>query len=133
HGTNNIYEASYNITGNIVQNWKGTYTGDYGDADGYVRKKYQHVAKQMGFGANEGNLAYSGVDIATSAYGLLKSNPKSVAGWAEAEKVTQFKLYYYFSKDLERGWRRATKLSLFSEMTADVATIDSAIEPYYKK
>lgn len=133
HGTNNIYEASYNITGNIVQNWKGTYTGDYGDADGYVRKKYQHVAKQMGFGANEGNLAYSGVDIATSAYGLLKSDPKSVAGWAEAEKVTQFKLYYYFSKDLERGWRRATKLSLFSEMAADVATIDSAIEPYYKK
>ncbi|MCR9888661.1 DUF4225 domain-containing protein, partial [Vibrio parahaemolyticus] len=133
HGTNNIYEASYNITGNIVQNWKGTYTGDYGDADGYVRKKYQHVAKQMGFGVNEGNLAYSGVDIATSAYGLLKSDPKSVAGWAEAEKVTQFKLYYYFSKDLERGWRRATKLSLFSEMAADVATIDSAIEPYYKK
>ncbi len=77
----------------------------------------------MGFGVNEGNLAYSGVDIATSAYGLLKSDPKSVAGWAEAEKVTQFKLYYYFSKDLERGWRRATKLSLFSEMAADVATI----------
>ncbi|WP_155859653.1 DUF4225 domain-containing protein, partial [Acinetobacter sp. LMB-5] len=49
HGTNNIYEASYNITGNIVQNWKGTYTGDYGDADGYVRKTYQRIAKEKGF------------------------------------------------------------------------------------
>ncbi|PMS57750.1 hypothetical protein C1S88_25945, partial [Vibrio parahaemolyticus] len=49
HGTNNIYEASYNITGNIVQNWKGAYTGDYGDADGYVRKTYQRIAKEKGF------------------------------------------------------------------------------------
>ncbi|EHK0753624.1 DUF4225 domain-containing protein, partial [Vibrio parahaemolyticus] len=130
HGTNNIYEASYNITGNIVQNWKGAYTGDYGDADGYVRKTYQRIAKEKGFGANEGNLAYSGVDIATSAYGLLKSDPKSVGGWAEAEKVTQFKLYYYFSKDLERGWRTMSKGALAAEIGADYYTIKGSIDLY---
>lgn len=126
HGTNNIYEVSYNITGNIVQNWKGTYTGNYGDADGYVRKKYQQVAN----GVNEGNLAYSSVDIVTSAYGLLKSEPKNVAGWADSENITQFKLYYYFSKDLERGWRTMSKGALAAEIGADYYTVKGSMDLY---
>ncbi|MBE4053596.1 DUF4225 domain-containing protein, partial [Vibrio parahaemolyticus] len=73
HGTNNIYEASYNITGNIVQNWKGAYTGDYGDADGYVRKTYQRIAKEKGFDSRDANSAYAAVDVGTSLYGLPNS------------------------------------------------------------
>lgn len=129
HGTNNIYEASYNITGNIVQNWKGEYTGDYGDADGYVRKKYQHVAKQMGFDSRDANSAYAAVDVGTSLYGLANS-AKTVINWNGAPDSKQFKLYYYFSKDLEKGWRTMSSGALLSEAITDGVTIHDAAKAY---
>lgn len=91
HGGNNIYENSYNITGNIVQNWKGRYTGDYGDNNSFIRKGYQLAAEQMGMAPRDGDAAYAAVDIATSLYGL-KSTLKAVPH-ANVPNARQFKLF----------------------------------------
>lgn len=130
HGGNNIMESSYNITGNVVQNWKGQYTGDYGNSDGFVRKGYKRAAHSLGFEDREANTAYAAVDVATSLYGLLSSNVRTVVKWSNAPDSTQFKLYYYFSKDLVKGWKTMSKGSLAAEISADYFTIKNSIDSY---
>lgn len=132
HGTNNIYEASYNITGNIAQNWKGKYTGNYGDNSGYVRRVYQDKAKRLGFESRDANSAYAAVDVGTSLYGLVNS-AKTVINWSNAPNSKQFKLYYYFSKDLEKGWRTMSNGALLAEGVTDGVTIYDAAKAYRDK
>ncbi|WP_235431358.1 DUF4225 domain-containing protein [Vibrio sp. VPAP30] len=131
HGGNNIYENSYNITGNIVQNWKGQYTGDYGNSSGYLRDAYQSAAKYMGMNARDGDLAYAAVDIATSAYGL-KNTLKTVPS-ANVPNAKQFKLFYHMSQDFSKGWRTMTGSALGVEGAANFQTIRSAAYPYLEE
>lgn len=130
HGGNNIYENSYNMTGNIVQNWKGKYTGDYGNGNGYLRKLYRSGAEQFGMQPRDGDLAYASVDLATSAYGLT-STLKSVTN-ANVPNAKQFKLFYHTSKDFSKGWRTMSGSSLANEVTANAVTVTGAAAPYFE-
>ncbi|GLT18889.1 hypothetical protein GCM10007938_26710 [Vibrio zhanjiangensis] len=129
HGGNNIYENSYNMTGNIVQNWKGKYTGNYGDGNGYLRKLYRSGAEHLGMQRRDGDLAYASVDLATSLYGLtntLKSVPN-----ANVPNAKQFKLFYYTSQDFSKGWRTMSGSSLANEVAANSVTAVGAATPYF--
>ena len=128
HGGNNIYESTYNITGNIVQNWKGQYTGNYGDGTGLLRKGYRRVAQSLGFDDREGDVAYAAVDLATSAYGL-KNVLKPVPN-ANVPNAKQFQLFYYSSHDYIKGWKTMSGLALFNEASANSLTVYGAVKPY---
>ncbi|AYO21059.1 DUF4225 domain-containing protein [Vibrio owensii] len=131
HGGNNIYENSYNITGNIVQNWKGRYTGDYGDSNSFVRKGYRLAAEQMGMASREGDAAYAAVDIATSIYGL-KNTLKAVPH-ANVPNARQFKLFYYSSRDFSKGWRTMSSGALLNETFGNYNTVKDAAKPYLEE
>ncbi|MFA0114347.1 DUF4225 domain-containing protein [Vibrio sp. 10N.261.46.E11] len=131
HGGNNIYENSYNMTGNIVQNWKGEYTGDYGNSNSTLRKGYQKIAASVGLSERDGNMAYATVDIATSVYGL-KSTLKTVPH-ANVPNAQQFKLFYYSSRDFSKGWRTMSKGALLNETFGNYNTLSDAASPYFNK
>lgn len=129
HGGNNIYENSYNITGNIVQNWKEQYTGNYGDSSSVVRKVYRTAAERLGMTAKDGDAAYAAADLATSAYGL-KSTLKSVPH-ANVPNAKQFKLFRYSALDYSKGWRTMSRGALAIESIGNFYTAKGAITPYY--
>ncbi|NAW59500.1 MULTISPECIES: DUF4225 domain-containing protein [unclassified Vibrio] len=128
HGGNNIYENSYNITGNVVQNWKGQYTGNYGDGSGYLRDGYRKAAKSLGMNERDGDLAYATVDLATSAYGL--KNTLKPAANANVSGASQFKLFRYSAMDYSKGWKTMSRSALFVEVGANIETTRSATTPY---
>ena len=130
HGGNNIYENSFNMTGNIVQNWNGNYTGNYGDGNGYLRKMYRSGAQKLGLKHRDGDLAYATVDLATSLYGL-KNTLKSVPN-ANVSGAKQFKLFYYSAQDFSKGWRTMSGSSLANEVAASSVTAVSAAAPYFE-
>ncbi|WP_456294898.1 DUF4225 domain-containing protein [Vibrio sp. AK197] len=129
HGGNNIYENSYNMTGNIVQNWQGRYTGHYGDNTGIVKKGYRYAAQKLGLEVRDGDVAYATVDIATSAYGFVNTLKPAVN--ATISNVKQFKLYYYGAQDYIKGWKTMSRSALTVEGMADIETIRSAAYPYF--
>lgn len=128
HGGNNIYENSYNITGNLDQNWNHRYTGEYGDGTGWLKKQYQKTAKRMGYSDDEGNLAYAAVDLATSAYGL--KNTIKPANNSNIPNTKQFKLFYYTKQDYSKGWKTMSSSALGFEITSNTITASDAIQPY---
>nr|WP_192957843.1 DUF4225 domain-containing protein [Aliivibrio wodanis]VVV06940.1 hypothetical protein AW0309160_04434 [Aliivibrio wodanis] len=131
HGGNNIYENSYNITGNITQNWKKKYTGDYGSNNSFLRNGYRAGAKQLGYSNDEGDLAYGLADIATSFYGLSSSLKTSTV--SSIPNAKQFKLYSYHATDYQKGWRTMTRGALTFEMMGNSITAYDALTPYMKE
>ncbi|WP_311568023.1 DUF4225 domain-containing protein [Photobacterium arenosum] len=128
HGGNNIYENSYNMTGNLAQNYKGEYTGTYGDGTGWLKKQYQKYVKRLGYSENEGNLIYGAVDIGTSVYGLW-NKVKKVPN-ANVPNARQLILFRSFAQDFEKGWRTMSGTALGAEGLANGITIHDAIDPY---
>ncbi|WP_341666138.1 DUF4225 domain-containing protein [Vibrio sp.] len=129
HGGNNIYENSYNMTGNIVQNWKGEYTGKYGDSNSMLRKQYHKAASFLGLNKRDGDAAYAVVDLATSGYGLI-SKKRVAEKWTNMPDSEQLMLFRYFKRDYAKGWRSMSKGALGFEFLANTVTAESAINPY---
>ena len=129
HGGNNIYENSYNMTGNIVQNWKGEYTGKYGDSNSMLRKQYHKAASSLGLSKRDGDAAYAIVDLATSGYGLI-SKKRVAEKWTNMPDSEQLMLFRYAKRDYAKGWRSMSKGSLWFEGYGNAVTAKSAISPY---
>lgn len=103
HGANNTYENGRNL-------W-----GKRSDTQGPVRKGYQEVAKAMGAGEFEGNMAYGAIDLGLSAYGVGKMVLKPDA----------WRLFRYVRTDYVRGYENASKVALALEAISDTATMNS--------
>ncbi|MBP5946893.1 MULTISPECIES: DUF4225 domain-containing protein [unclassified Pseudomonas] len=103
HGANNVYENGRNL-------WEGR-----SDTQGPVRKVYQEVAKIIGGGAFEGNMAYGTVDLGLSVYGagrlILKPD-----GW---------RLFRYVHGDYVRGYQNSSKAALMLEAASNTITIET--------
>ncbi|MBN3573701.1 DUF4225 domain-containing protein [Vibrio neptunius] len=131
HGGNNIYENSHNMTGNIIQNWKGEYTGKYGNSNSLLRKQYHKAASSLGLSKRDGDAAYAVVDLATSLYGLV-SKKRVVQKWTNMPDSEQLMLFRYFKRDYAKGWRSMSKGALGFEFGANTVTAASAISPYFE-
>lgn len=103
HGANNTYENGRNL-------W-----GKRSDTQGPVRKSYQEVAKAMGAGEFEGNMAYGAIDLGLSAYGVGRMVLKPDA----------WRLFRYVRTDYVRGYENASKGALTLEAISDTATMNS--------
>ncbi|EJB8454536.1 DUF4225 domain-containing protein [Vibrio parahaemolyticus] len=144
HGLNNMYESG-----------KYFYDGDE-NATGPVRKAYQDIAATAGdiFADNGdkwkryGDIAYYGVDLSMSGYGLLAksgtlkplSSSLLISGykpintvqsvqltksWTTYAKAKKFKLFRYSSEDYLRGYQAASIPSLTAEIFSDTFTLNS--------
>lgn len=131
HGGNNIYENSYNMTGNIVQNWKGEYTGKYGNSNSMLRKQYHKAAASLGLNKRDGDAAYAIVDLATSGYGLI-SKKRVAEKWTNMPDSEQLMLFRYAKRDYAKGWRSMSKGALGFEFLSNTVTAESAINPYFE-
>ena len=103
HGANNTYENGRNL-------W-----GKRSDTQGPVRKGYQEVAKAMGAGEFEVNMAYGAIDLGLSAYGVGRMVLKPDA----------WRLFRYVRTDYVRGYENASKVVLALEAISDTATMNS--------
>ncbi|MFC3022717.1 DUF4225 domain-containing protein, partial [Vibrio zhugei] len=123
HGMNNMYE-----------NGKYFVDGDE-NATGLVREGYQYASESLGYSKTQGDIAYYGIDLAMSAYGLVaktttaknaaeayqvtsKTNLKPML-WKNTRKAKQFKLFRYSAEDYLRGYQAMSKSALGAEMGAD--------------
>lgn len=132
HGANNLFENSYNIAGNIDQNWNGRYTGKYGDGAGFVKKGYRIAAKHMGLSERDADAAFATVDLATSAYGLTNKK-KVVQTWTNAPDSKQLMLFNYAKRDYTKGLRSMSKGALGVEFSANYFTAQGALDPYFEE
>ena len=103
HGANNTYENGRNL-------WEKR-----SDTQGPVRKSYQKVAKAMGGGEFEGNMAYGAIDLGLSAYGVGRMVLKPDA----------WRLFRYVRTDYVRGYENTSKGALTLEAISDTATMNS--------
>ncbi|VVO58450.1 hypothetical protein PS898_00661 [Pseudomonas fluorescens] len=103
HGANNVYENGRNL-------WEGS-----SDTQGPVRKGYQKVAKIIGGGEFEGNMAYGTVDLGLSVYGAGRLILKPDA----------WRLFRYVRADYIRGHEGSSKISLLIESVSGAATVDA--------
>jgi hypothetical protein len=103
HGANNAYENGRNL-------WE-----ERSDTQGPVRQGYQNVAKMMGAGEFEGNMAYGGADLLMSAYGVSRLVLKPDA----------WRLFRYVRSDYQRAYIEASKKALGFGMVSDGVTINS--------
>ena len=103
HGANNVYENGRNL-------WEGR-----SDTQGPVRKGYQEIAKIIGGGAFEGNMAYGTVDLGLSVYGLGRLILKPDA----------WRLFRYVHGDYVRGYQNSSKAALMLEVASDTITIET--------
>ncbi|VVO04462.1 hypothetical protein PS718_02931 [Pseudomonas fluorescens] len=103
HGANNVYENGRNL-------WEGR-----SDTQGPVRKGYQKVAKFIGGGAFEGNMAYGTIDLGLSVYGAGRLILKPDA----------WRLFRYVRADYVRGHEGSSKISLLIESVSGAATVDA--------
>lgn len=127
HGFNNMYE-----------NGKYFVDGDE-DATGLVREAYQGAAEFAGYPKSYGNMAYYGVDLALSGYGMVaktttvKDADKAYQilskgtsqTWTKSRNAKRFKLFRYSAEDYLRGYQAAKKSSLATEVVADGLTINA--------
>ncbi|WP_240696869.1 DUF4225 domain-containing protein [Vibrio kanaloae] len=128
---------------NIQENGKYFLDGDE-NATGFVRKGYQHTAEFLGYSKSHGDIAYYGIDLSLSAYGLAaktttvknasetyqvipKPNLKPMP-WTNTRKAKQFKLFRYSSEDYLRGYQAMSKSALGVEIGADYYNIDSIMD-----
>ena len=103
HGANNTYENGRNL-------WDKR-----SDTKGPVRDAYQTVAKAIGAGELEGNLAYGSIDLGLSAYSVGRMVLKPDA----------WRLFRYVRSDYVRGYENTSKATLTLEAISDTATINS--------
>ncbi|MCF5734963.1 DUF4225 domain-containing protein [Pseudomonas syringae] len=102
HGANNVYENGRNL-------WEGR-----SDTEGPVRKRYQAAAKAVGYGAQEGNMAYGSADLAMSVYGATKL----------VLKPDSWRLFRYIRTDYVRAYRNTSIPVLVIDRAADAITVD---------
>ncbi|WP_412458117.1 DUF4225 domain-containing protein [Pseudomonas syringae] len=102
HGANNVYENGRNL-------WEGR-----SDTEGPVRKRYQAAAKAVGYGAQEGNMAYGSADLAMSVYGVTKL----------VLKPDSWRLFRYIRTDYVRAYRNTSIPVLVIDRAADAITVD---------
>lgn len=100
HGANNVYENGRNLL-------EGR-----SDVQGPVRKGYQVLAKKLGRGEAEGNIAYGAMDLAMSAYGIGR----------KVLKPDAWRLFRYVSADYVRAYKQAGYKALAAEAMGDVFT-----------
>ncbi|WP_369990844.1 DUF4225 domain-containing protein [Pseudomonas xanthosomatis] len=110
HGGNNFYE-----------NARGMYEGRT-DVVGPVRKKYQDVAKRLGYGEREGNMAYYATDLVISGRALGRMVLKKDA----------WRLYRYLKTDREIALKQMGAGAFFFEMTTSGITLSQLIDEYRK-
>ena len=103
HGANNVYEGGRNL-------WERR-----SDTQGPVRKVYHQVAKAMGGGEFEGNMAYGGGDLLMSVYGATRL----------VLKPDSWRLFRYVRSDYQRGYVEASKFTLAFDAFADGVTMDN--------
>ncbi|MFV8458632.1 DUF4225 domain-containing protein [Vibrio owensii] len=129
HGGNNLYENSYKIAGNIHQNWTGRYTGDFENVSGPLKKGYRLGAEKLGLKQRDADAAYAGVDLATSAYGLI--NKRSIGHhWANMADSKKLQLFRYFKADYEKGIKTMSKTAFGGEVIGNINTAVGAATPY---
>ncbi|MPQ69544.1 MULTISPECIES: DUF4225 domain-containing protein [unclassified Pseudomonas] len=100
HGTNNMYENGRNLL-------RGR-----SDTQGPVRKGYQAIAKTLGGGELEGNMAYGAMDLTMSAYGVGRM----------VLKPDSWRLFRYVNTDYIRAYKAIGKNSLVFEGVSDALT-----------
>ncbi|QXH53525.1 DUF4225 domain-containing protein [Pseudomonas fakonensis] len=110
HGGNNFYE-----------NARGMYEGRT-DVVGPVRKKYQDVAKRLGYGEREGNMAYYATDLVLSGRAIGRMVVKKDA----------WRLFRYLKTDKEIALKQMGRGALFIEGAASTLTLNQLIEEYKK-
>jgi len=103
HGANNAYENGRNL-------WEKR-----SNTQGPIRRSYQRVAKLMGGGKLEGNMAYGVIDLGFSVYGVGRL----------VLKPDSWRLFRYVRADYVRGYENAGKGTLALEAASDTATINS--------
>lgn len=100
HGANNVYENGRNLL-------EGR-----SDTQGPVRKGYQGVAKMMGGGAFEGDIAYGAVDLGMSAYSVGRLVLKPDA----------WRLFRYIRTDYVRAYKNTSVGAFAVDRTGDAIT-----------
>lgn len=103
HGANNMYENGRGL-------WEGR-----SDIQGPVRKGYQEVAKMMGGGAFEGDMAYGGADVLLSVIALKRPVLKPDA----------WRLFRYVRSDYLQAYEITSKSALSFEVISNTSTISS--------
>jgi len=121
HGVNNMYEnGRFFVDGNP-------------DHVGPVHYGYQKVAEMSGFDKAYGDVAYYGVDLALSGYGLAAKSTTlkaPVNAWNKLPHARRFKLFRYSSEDYLRGYQAMRKPALGIEMGADYSSIKAIRDSY---
>ncbi len=110
HGANNVYENGRNLL-----------EGHF-DTQGPVRKGYQEVAKMMGAGTFEGDMAYGAVDLGLSAYGVgrlvLKPDAWRLFRYVRTDYVRAYKSTALGVFLLDRGGDIVTGKGMIDEWTS---------------
>lgn len=110
HGFNNIYENGRNLFENRS------------DVEGPVRKGYQKVAEWTGGTEAHGNMAYLGVDLGLSIYGLSRKVVRPGA----------WRLWHYADTDYVRAYQNASRRALSLEAAADTLAGRSMLKEWKK-
>ncbi|WP_172979611.1 DUF4225 domain-containing protein [Pseudomonas kitaguniensis] len=105
HGANNMYENGRNL----IQARSNT--------TGPVRQGYHQAVKAMGYGEDEADILYGGVDIAMSIYSLSRLVIKPDA----------WRLFRYLPSDKVRAYKKMGGVSLGVEAYIDA---DTAVKMY---
>lgn len=100
HGANNVYENGLNLL------------NDRTDTEGPVRRGYQAVAKAVGYGKREGNIAYGATDLGLSAYAFGRYVLKPDA----------WRLFRYIRADYMRSYKGMGASAMGFEIYTDVQT-----------
>lgn len=100
HGANNVYENGRNLLEDRI------------DTEGPVRQGYQAVAKAVGYGEREGNMAYGATDIGLSAYALSRYVLKPDA----------WRLFRYVRADYVRSYKNMGASAMGFEIYTDLQT-----------
>jgi Protein of unknown function (DUF4225) len=111
HGVNNVIENGINL-------WTGR-----SDTVGPTRKTYQNVAKATGRSEFEGNMAYAGMDIGLSVWGLYKLTLKP----------DSWRLFRYIDADYIRAYRITPAWILGIDGAADTTTAFGAWDEWRKR
>ncbi|EJF30463.1 MULTISPECIES: DUF4225 domain-containing protein [Enterobacteriaceae] len=108
HGVNGLYEGVTNIS-----------TGR-SDTTGAVKKGYVRVAEFMGFSDKAGLLAYSGMDLALSGYGLAR----------QIMKADAWRLFRHLPSDFVRNYKNMSTTALLIEGAGDGVALKSIADSY---
>lgn len=103
HGINGVQEGVINVI-----------TGK-NDAQGFLKDGYIGAAKFLGFDQKTGEIAYSSMDLALSAYGMFRL----------IRKPETFRLFYYMNSDFVRGVKDMSRFELGVEIYNDSMAIKS--------